>query len=73
MVGKNPHIVHKKYEEQHYSVLFNKKTGYFVRAEDKGFPEPLWAMHGPELLDISITNWCDKGCSFCYRKSNIGW
>lgn len=70
MVGKNPIIVQKKYEEQHYSVLFNKKTGYFVRAEDKGFSEPLWAIHGPELLDISITNWCDKGCSFCYRKSS---
>lgn len=67
MVGRN--IVHKRFEEQNYTVLFNKKTGYFVRAEDKGFPEPLWAKHGPELLDISITNWCDKGCSFCYRKS----
>ena len=62
MVGNESHIIHKKYEEQHYSVFFNKKTGYFVRAEDKGFPEPLWAKHGPELLDISITNWCDKGC-----------
>ncbi|MEC4086232.1 radical SAM/SPASM domain-containing protein [Myroides odoratimimus] len=62
-------IVIKKYPEQNYSVIFNKKTGYFVRAEDKGYPEPLWSMHGPELLDISITNWCDQGCSFCYRKS----
>jgi molybdenum cofactor biosynthesis enzyme MoaA len=24
--------------------------------------------HGPELIDISITNWCDKGCSFCYKE-----
>ena len=68
MVG-NDNIVYKKYTDQNYSVLFNKKTGYFVRAEDKGFPEPLWSKHGPELLDISITNWCDQGCSFCYRQS----
>lgn len=70
MVGKE-HIITKRYEQQKYTVIFNKKTGYFVRAEDKGYPEPLWAEQGPELLDISITNWCDKGCSFCYRKSTI--
>lgn len=62
-------IVQKHYDDQHYSIFFNKKTGYFVRAEDNGYPEPLWSMHGPELLDISVTNWCDKGCTFCYRKS----
>lgn len=67
MVGKN--ITHKSYPDEHYSIMFNKKTGYFVRAEEKGYPEPLWSKHGPELLDISVTNWCDKGCSFCYRKS----
>lgn len=71
MDGKNPWLVRKYYPGQHYSIHFNKKTGYFVRAEDEGYPEPLWAMHGPELLDISITNWCDKGCSFCYRKSTV--
>ena len=70
MVGKEDVIV-KHYPEQNYRVIFNKKTGYFVRAEDKGYPEPLWSMKGPELLDISITNWCDKGCSFCYRKSTV--
>jgi radical SAM protein with 4Fe4S-binding SPASM domain len=69
MVGSE--IIHREYPSEHYSIFFNKKTGYFVRAEDKGYPEPLWSMHGPELLDISVTNWCDKGCSFCYRKSTI--
>ncbi|MCB0497862.1 MAG: radical SAM protein [Cyclobacteriaceae bacterium] len=71
MVGKSEHIIQKRYPDEHYSILFNKRTGYFVRAEDKGFPEPLWSKHGPELLDISITNWCDKGCSFCYRQSTV--
>jgi radical SAM protein with 4Fe4S-binding SPASM domain len=69
MDGNN--IVMKHYPDEHYSVVFNKKTGYFVRAEDEGHPEPLWSKHGPELLDISITNWCDKGCVFCYRKSTV--
>lgn len=69
MLGNKNDIVKKRYDQQHYSIFFNKKTGYFIRIEDKGFREPLWSMHGPELLDISITNWCDKGCSFCYRKS----
>ena len=68
MVGKE-NIVYRKYQDQNYTVIFNKKTGYFVRAEDKGYPEPLWSIHGPELLDISVTNWCDQGCSFCYRNS----
>lgn len=68
MHGKKE-ILTKRYEEQKYSVFFNKKTGYFVRAEDKGVPAPLWSEHGPELLDISITNWCDNNCAFCYRQS----
>jgi radical SAM protein with 4Fe4S-binding SPASM domain len=38
--------------------------------EEKGTPEVFWAKKGPELLDISITNWCNKGCEICYRNSN---
>lgn len=64
-------IITKYYPEQNYRVIYNIKTGYFVRAEEKGFPEPLWSNRGPELLDISITNWCDKGCVFCYRNSTV--
>lgn len=60
----------KKYSEQHYSTIFNKETGLFIRAEETGYPEPFWAKSGPELLDISITNFCNEGCSFCYRASS---
>jgi radical SAM protein with 4Fe4S-binding SPASM domain len=37
--------------------------------EDEGFPEPALSKHGPELLDISITNRCAKECSICYKGS----
>lgn len=50
--------------------MFNPHSGFFARIEDMGAPEPFWAEHGPELLDIAITNWCDRGCFHCYRKSN---
>jgi radical SAM protein with 4Fe4S-binding SPASM domain len=50
--------------------MFNPDTGFFARVEDEGKAEPFWSEHGPELLDISITNWCDRGCSVCYRDSN---
>lgn len=50
--------------------MFNPHSGFFARVEDGGAPEPFWAEHGPELLDIAITNWCDRGCFFCYRKSD---
>jgi radical SAM protein with 4Fe4S-binding SPASM domain len=43
----------------------------FLRIEDKGYTEPFWSSYGPELIDISISNWCDFGCDFCYKKSNI--
>jgi len=64
------YIVFRNYPEEHYKVLFNQKTGFFARVEDKGVQEIFWAEKGPELLDISITNWCDRGCKFCYRNSN---
>lgn len=57
-------------EHAHYKIMFSKKTGFFVRMEEEGCPEPFWAEDGPELLDISITNYCEHGCDFCYRKSN---
>ena len=61
----------RHYVDEHYKVLFNQQTGFFMRSEDEGYPEPLWSEHGPELLDISITNYCEKGCTFCYRSSSV--
>ena len=52
-----------------YTSFFNPETGFFARVPDAGAREPFWSPHGPELMDISITNWCDKGCTFCYKES----
>lgn len=71
MVNKNSgKLIVKRFPDEHYSAVFSPNTGFFARIEDVGHPEPFWASHGPELLDIAITNWCDRGCFFCYRKSD---
>lgn len=59
-----------QHPEQHYRTLFNQKTGMFIRMEEKGYEEPFWSKDSPELLDISITNYCERGCGFCYRQSS---
>lgn len=64
-------VVIKKHPDAHYKTLFSRDTGFFARIEDDGYPEPFWAEDGPELLDISITNYCEHGCAFCYRQSSI--
>lgn len=62
-------FVVKRFKGEDYTVVFNAMNGFFARVEDVGCDEPFWATHGPELMDIAITNWCDRGCTFCYRKS----
>lgn len=62
-------VIVKRFVKQHYTTVFSPNTGFFARIEDSGHGEPFWSEHGPELLDIAITNWCDRGCAFCYRKS----
>jgi len=62
-------IRYTRHDSQRYSTLFNSESGFFARIQDPGEPEPLWSRDGPELLDISVTGWCDQGCTFCYRSS----
>ncbi len=57
------------YKSLGYSTFFNDESGFFARVPEPGKPDPFWSPHGPELMDISITNWCDQGCSFCYKSS----
>ena len=71
MVSKtNSQYVIHRYPTEHYLTFFDRKSGFFARVEHNGYPEPFWSPAGPELMDISITNWCDRGCSICYRNSN---
>lgn len=63
-------IIIRNHSRSHYKTLFSRDTGFFARIEEDGFPEPFWSEEGPELLDVSITNYCDHGCPFCYRQSN---
>jgi len=63
-------IVTRRHDHQHYSTVFDTRSGFFARMEDSGYAEPFWSEHGPELMDVAVTNWCDKGCAFCYRKSD---
>lgn len=62
-------ILLKKYVESNYFVLFDKIKGVFIRV-GMGDCEPFYNFNGPELLDISITNYCERDCSFCYRASD---
>ncbi len=63
-------MVLRRFPKQRYTAMFNPHSGFFARVEDIGAPEPFWAEHGPELLDVAITNWCDRGCLLCYRNSD---
>lgn len=70
MVSTGAQIVIKHFDDDHYTAVFNPRTGFFARMEDDSKPEPFWSCHCPELFDIAVTNWCDLGCQFCYRKSD---
>ncbi|MEZ5417442.1 MAG: radical SAM protein [Vicinamibacterales bacterium] len=71
MVERKPgSFIVKRFAAQRYTTVFNPHSGFFARIEDAGCDEPFWSQHGPELLDVAITNWCDRGCAFCYRKSD---
>lgn len=62
-------IVENNHPSQHYRTVFNQQTGFFARKEDSGWPEPTWSSDGPELIDLSITNYCERACCFCYRET----
>lgn len=63
-------IVLGLHPSQHYKTVFSRNTGFFARLEEYGYEEPFWSEDGPELLDLSITNYCEKCCDFCYRQAN---
>ncbi|MDR0355041.1 MAG: radical SAM protein [Deltaproteobacteria bacterium] len=50
-------------------ILFDRSNGAFLRY-GRNDVDPFANVDGPELLDISLTNFCERGCEFCYRQSN---
>ncbi|NWF95937.1 MAG: radical SAM protein [Candidatus Thorarchaeota archaeon] len=51
-----------------YNYIFRKSDGRAIRWGSTMQEDPFWAPV-PELADISISNRCSNGCSFCYRDS----
>ena len=51
-----------------YYTLFNKNTGNRIRLNFNKDTEIIKASV-PDLVDIKITDYCDKGCTFCYQSS----
>lgn len=70
MVKRQSKFIVKRFSQDHYTAVFSPISGFFARVEDPECDEPFWASHGPELIDIAITNFCDRGCAICYRDSN---
>ncbi|MBI4814202.1 MAG: radical SAM protein [Methanobacterium sp.] len=52
-----------------YNFVANPATGFTLRWGDDFSQNPYMAPW-PELADISISNYCTNGCSYCYRSSN---
>lgn len=55
-----------------YHFLADPKTGITFRWGKTLDDDPSFAPV-PELADISISNHCSKGCSFCYKNSRINY
>lgn len=50
-------------------VLFSKRYGTKLRLSLKGEEVTYTKSTWPELVDISITDYCETNCAFCYRGS----
>ena len=57
---------------QNYYYLFDHETGIAVRW-GKDNREPFWRKEGPELLDISITNYCENSVTVRPIETGILW
>lgn len=62
-------LLFRRFDESQYTILFDRQYGYFLRIGQTE-SSPFFNVETPELLDISITNYCERGCNFCYRSSS---
>ena len=56
-------------KEGDWWILYNHRTGAKIRFSFKDDAKPLTHASTPELVDLKITDYCDKGCPFCYQAS----
>ena len=59
----------RKYPKSEYVVFFDRTSGASLRL-GQSEEAPFYNVKTPELLDISITNYCERECSFCSRSSH---
>lgn len=59
----------KRIHSLDYNFCGDASTGLTMRWGQKLDENPVFAPW-PELADISISNYCTKGCTFCYRNSS---
>jgi len=56
----------KRFVNDRYMILFNKKTGLEILSGINGHKDP-FVTDLPTLLDIGIMGSCHNACSFCYQ------
>jgi len=56
-------LYHRSFSKK--PLFFNQADGFFIRPHDEE-----WDKDSPELLDISITNFCTNNCAYCYKDSD---
>jgi hypothetical protein len=50
-----------------YWTIFNRVSGTKIRFSfDREAPEYV-KTSAPEHIEVNVTDWCDRGCEFCYR------
>lgn len=62
-------LVARKDSEYGYWTLFNRNNGDKIRLTFGKKQTKVTKASAPELVDIKITDYCDKRCAFCYQGS----
>lgn len=64
----------KVFESPDYNYVFNSTSGFFARWGKTKKEDPSWSPHGPEIMDIEISDGesCPMTCAFCYKGNKKG-
>jgi MoaA/NifB/PqqE/SkfB family radical SAM enzyme len=67
--GSTVNLVARKDPLNGYWTLFNRDNGNKIRLFLSPKQDKITKAFAPELVDLKITDFCDKRCSFCYQGS----